>query len=218
MLELFWITSSSFLAALSGAIVPGPVFAVVFSESIKNGKTAGPLIILGHFLIEGVIMLMVFTGLQHVLQFEGVRMAVGYIGGIILVLMGLKSIFDAFRMRIDNTLGGKDLVGRKKTPVYRLISMGFLTSCSNPYFFLWWLATGFPLMVNSISLAGALGFIFFLVGHSSADLLWFSFVSYSAHESRRVLDERILKIILLVSSAFLISFAAYIILSTAMPH
>ncbi|MBS7640246.1 MAG: LysE family transporter [Candidatus Bathyarchaeia archaeon] len=216
MINLFWITSSSFLAALSGATVPGPVFAVVFSESIKNGKAAGPLIILGHFSIEGVMMLMAFTGLQHVLQFEGVKMAVGYIGGIILVLMGLKSIFDAFRMRIDNTLSKKDLVEHKKTPMYKLISLGFLTSCSNPYFFLWWLTTGFPIMINSISIAGALGFILFLVGHSSADLLWFSFVSYSAHESRRVLNEKALKIILLVSSAFLVTFAAHIILSTAM--
>lgn len=42
MLELLWIASSSFLAALSGAVVPGPVFALVLSESLKNGKVAGP--------------------------------------------------------------------------------------------------------------------------------------------------------------------------------
>lgn len=216
MLELLWIASSSFLAALSGAIVPGPVFALVLSESLKNGKIAGPLIILGHFLTEGAIILMVFMGLQQVLGFEEVRIVISYIGGTILILMGLKLIFDAFRMKIEDVSGINNITAYKRTPLHKLVFLGLLTSCSNPYFFLWWLATGLPIVINSISMAGALGFIFFIVGHASADLFWFSFVSYSVYEGRRVLNEKVFRIILLVSSAFLISFAVYIILSATM--
>jgi len=49
MPDLLWITSSSFLAALSRAVAPGPVFALVASESIKNSKIAGPLIVFRSF-------------------------------------------------------------------------------------------------------------------------------------------------------------------------
>lgn len=48
MLELLGIASLSFMAALSGAAVPGPVFMLVVSESMRGGRIAGPLIMLGH--------------------------------------------------------------------------------------------------------------------------------------------------------------------------
>ncbi|MBS7605192.1 MAG: LysE family transporter [Candidatus Bathyarchaeia archaeon] len=215
MLNLFWIGFSSFLAALSGAIVPGPVFTLVLTESLKSGKITGPLIVLGHLLIEGAIILLVFIGLQPVLQSREVMMIAGYIGGAALMLIGLKLILDSLRVKIKDSLNVEGIAGRGKTPIYKLVFLGFLASCSNPYFFLWWLATGLPIMVSSISIAGVSGFLSFLIGHAAADLSWFSFVSYSVHESRKIMGERTLQIILLCSSVFLISFAAYIVFSAA---
>lgn len=215
MLEPFWIIFSSFLATLSGAIVPGPVFALVLSESIKSGRVAGPLIILGHLLIEGVIILMVFMGLQPILQSEEIRVIIGYVGGAMLILVGLKLILDSLKVKAEDTLNIRDIIRRERTPAHRLIFLGFLTSCSNPYFFLWWLATGLPVMANSISIAGTLGFISFLVGHAAADLLWFNFVGYSIHEGKRILNEKALRSILFGSSLFLIFFAVYIIFSVS---
>lgn len=133
-----------------------------------------------------------------------------------MILMGLKLIFDVFRMKIEDISNINNIVAHGRTPLHKLIFLGLLTSCSNPYFFLWWLATGLPIITNSISMAGALGFIFFLAGHASADLLWFNFVSYSICEGRKVLNEKVFRIILLVSSVFLISFAVHMILSAIM--
>lgn len=212
MFELFWISSSSFLSTLSGAVVPGPVFALVLSESLKNGRIAGPLITLGHLLTEGAIILMAFMGLQQVLGLGETKVIVSYVGGVILMLMGLKLLFDAFRVKIERAPDISNIIARGRTPIYRLIFLGSLTSCSNPYFFLWWLATGLPIMINSISIAGVLGFTTFLISHASADLFWFSFVSYSAYKGRRVLNESVLRIVLLACSIFLISFAVYLIL------
>lgn len=217
MLELLWISSSSFLAALSGAVVPGPVFALVLSSSLRSGKVSGPLIVLGHLLIEGIVILMIFLGFQQLLQSSEVRSVIGYVGGAMLIFMGLKMILDAVKMRTDSPiLNDVDGVAKSdKILPYRLIFSGFLASGSNPHFFLWWLTTGLPLMANSIFIAGPLGFILFLVGHAAADLLWFSFVSFSVHEGKRFLNEKALKIILISSSLFLIFFAIYIIFSAS---
>ncbi|MEM1586879.1 MAG: LysE family transporter [Candidatus Bathyarchaeia archaeon] len=215
MLESFWIASSSFLAALTGAVVPGPVFALVLSESLKSGRASGPLIILGHFLIECVVVLMIFMGLQPSLQSKEIRSIIGYVGGVMLIFVGLKSILDALKVKAEDALSISSIIKRGRTPSYKLVFLGFLTSCSNPYFFLWWLTTGLPIMVNSISMAGILGFISFLVGHAAADLSWFSFVSCSVHEGKRVLNEKTLQAVLFGSSLFLIFFAAYIIFSAA---
>ncbi|MEM1514539.1 MAG: LysE family transporter [Candidatus Bathyarchaeia archaeon] len=68
-----WIASSSFLIAFSGAIVPGPVFALVLLSSLDEGKITGPLIVLGHLLAEGAIIVATFMGFHSILQFNEVR-------------------------------------------------------------------------------------------------------------------------------------------------
>ncbi|MEM2673205.1 MAG: LysE family transporter, partial [Candidatus Bathyarchaeia archaeon] len=209
MLDLLGIASLSFLTALSGAVVPGPVFALVVSESIRSGKIAGPLIILGHFIIEWIIIFMIFLGLGPLLEHEGVKVAVGYIGGVILIFMGLRLAMDSLRIKIVEDSFSRIDQKRGRLPLYNLIASGFLASCSNPYFFLWWLTTGVPVIVNSMSIAGALGFTLFLIGHSAADLLWFSLVGYSIHKGRRILSKKFIQAILLVSASFLIAFAVF---------
>ena len=46
---LFGIFATSFVIALSGALMPGPVLTVTISESTKRGFWAGPLIIVAMY-------------------------------------------------------------------------------------------------------------------------------------------------------------------------
>lgn len=211
MINLLWFASLSFLAAISGAITPGPVFMLVVSESLKNGKIAGPLIVLGHFIIEWIIIFMVFLGLSPILESEYAMIFVGFVGGAALALMGLKLVMDATRLKMDNASTINISLNSAGRPLYMLVALGFLSSCSNPYVFIWWLATGFPMITSFISLAGLPGFLSFLVGHAAADLSWFSFVSYSVCKGRRIMNKVIIQVILFASAIFLIIFAAYLI-------
>ena len=41
-----------FLTGLSGAVIPGPLFAFVVSDTLKKGFISGPLSALGHVIVE----------------------------------------------------------------------------------------------------------------------------------------------------------------------
>jgi len=60
---LISIFGTSFLLALSGALMPGPVLTVTISESSSRGFWAGPLIIVGHGILELCLVIMLWSGI-----------------------------------------------------------------------------------------------------------------------------------------------------------
>ncbi|MCS7120794.1 MAG: LysE family transporter [Nitrososphaerota archaeon] len=205
MLEIIGAGLASFLAALTGAVVPGPVFVLVVSETLRKGGKAAPLIVLGHLLIEGIIILALFLGLGAILETENAKMMISYIGGSMLILLGAYLAKVAKRFKTELTVSGNTRFASKG-----LVAAGFLSSGSNPHFFLWWVTEGAPLMALSLTL-GPLGFVVFLIGHASADLLWFSLIGFSIDKGRNIIGEKTVKAILLSSAVFLLIFGAYLI-------
>ena len=55
-MEYFFIFMTSFVIALSGALAPGPLLAACISESTKHGFKSGPLMILGHAILEIIMV------------------------------------------------------------------------------------------------------------------------------------------------------------------
>jgi len=208
VLDFLWLASLSFVAALSGAVVPGPVFVIVVSESLKRGKTVGPLVVLGHLAIEAFMMSTVFLGLDVLLRSSQVTVLIGYLGGVTLVLMGSYLIRAAKNFRADTVSNSK-----AKFASHGLVAAGFLSSSSNPQFFLWWLTIGVSMIAHCVSVAGAAGFVAFFFGHAAADLLWFGFISYSVDKGRAFLNQKVVQTMLLGSAIFLIIFGLHLIFS-----
>lgn len=211
ILTLLALTITSFVVAFVGAVIPGPVFAVTIAESMRRGSIAGPLIVAGHFLVEVMIVVAAFFGLESLLRLEATRIGLGYLGGLALVVMGVYYIKNVVKDKI-NLRESRSKNSFCYTPVFS----GFLASCSNPYFFLWWVTPGLPLMFKSLEVAGLIGFIFFCIGHGLADLSWFSFVSCSTHKSKKVLDKKSVEHIILGGAVFLIMLGVYFIYSILM--
>lgn len=198
----------SFFAALSGAVVPGPVFVMVVSESLKKGVKAGPLIVLGHLIIEALIIVAILMGLDALLNSAQSTIIISYMGGAVFLLMGL-FLFNAARNLKGNVVSETNT----KLASHGLVATGFLSSGSNPQFFLWWLTTGISTIAVALSSAGTAGFIAFLIGHAAADLLWFSFISWSVEKGRNYLNPKAVKAILIGSAVFLLLFGSYLLLS-----
>ena len=71
-LALILIFTSSFVIALSGALMPGPLLTVTISESTRRGAVAGPLMILGHGILELALILALLAGLAPILKRDDV--------------------------------------------------------------------------------------------------------------------------------------------------
>ena len=68
MEKLTAIFISSFIIALSGALMPGPVLTITISESTKRGFIAGPLIVLGHAILEISLLVLLVLGFADLIN------------------------------------------------------------------------------------------------------------------------------------------------------
>ncbi len=202
-MNLAVIAVSSFMIALSGALVPGPLFTITVSESARRGASIGPLLILGHALLEIVIIVLILSGLSPFLKHETTRYVISLVGGSMLVLMGIMIMKDLRGVRLDLSAEGN-----KRG--MNLVLTGIVASLANPYWVIWWATIGLGYLVSSMKY-GLAGVAVFFLGHISADLAWYSIISYAVAKGRRVMGERSYKTVLAICAVFLILFGAWFI-------
>ena len=87
-IALLVIFATSFVVALSGALMPGPLLTITVSESARRGWIAGPLIILGHGILELLLVVAISFGFGEALTRGHVLSSISVIGGAILFWMG----------------------------------------------------------------------------------------------------------------------------------
>ena len=202
-LGLITIFGSAFLIGFSGALMPGPMFALVLSGSSKSGFKAGPLTVLGHGILELALVIGLVLGLGSLLQNETVFKIIGIVGGAVLVYLGIDMIRSIRQAKIDLEKGGKD-------PGKSLIFHGIIASLSNPYWIMWWATIGMALILSA-SKYKLWGVIVFFIGHILSDLVWYSSVSFAVDRGRKFLSQKVYKGIIAVCGVFLIGFGIYFI-------
>ncbi len=206
-MSIMVIAVTSFVVALSGALVPGPLFTITVGESVKRGFSAGPMIILGHGLLEAVVVALIVFGVMPAVTAEKTRMVIGFGGGIILILMGAMILKDCRSASLNIDTGG----GR--TGLNPVVS-GVVGSLSNPYWVIWWMTIGLGYLVSALKY-GAAGVIAFFAGHIAADLGWYSLLAFAVSKGRAVMSDRGYRITLLGCGLFLIFFGFWFILGRA---
>ena len=202
MLELILFVLTSFAVGLSGALVPGPMLTVTVSDSVKKGPTTGPLVVLGHFLTEFILIIVILAGFSWLIGSETAAIIIGTLGGVMLIYMGYttsKSTLDIKKQSKATDNGSK----------YGSVFKGVLTSISNPYFFIWWATIGLAFLFKGLEIAGLVGLIGFIIGHWSADLGWFSTVSYFSSKGSEVMNKKHYNLLMKICGIFLIVLGAY---------
>ena len=206
LIEILIFTATSFAVGLSGAMVPGPMMTVTISDSLKKGFLAGPLVVIGHYLAELSIILLIFAGLGWFISSSTAIFVIGTLGGFMMVFIGLRII------KSSNSL--KEIEeGNNVTKRYGSVINGILTSFSNPFFFIWWATIGCAFMFKGVELAGIFGILGFLVGHWASDLSWFSLISFFTSRGSNIMTEKHYKILMNGSGVFLILLGVYFLLN-----
>ncbi len=200
----FWIVAgvpvTSFLVALSGALMPGPLLTITVGEATRRGFWAGPLIILGHGLLELALVLLLLTGLGTILNRPLVLGTVGLVGGGILVWMGLGLL----RASRTSQLKFEATSAKGMHPVWS----GIVMSLANPYWLLWWLTIGLGYVIFAARY-GFLGVFLFFTGHILADLAWYTLVSAAVAYGRNFFTDGLYRGFLAGCGCFLFLFSLY---------
>jgi threonine/homoserine/homoserine lactone efflux protein len=200
MWTLLGIGVSSFLVGLSGALMPGPVLTVTIAEATRRGFWAGPLIVLGHGIIEFSLFIALVLGLGGLLKHNFVFGCVGIGGATVLIWMGVGMI-RSFR---EATLKLELKEGERSRPVLA----GLLTSASNPYFIIWWATIGLSYIALSQQ-HGIMGLGSFYTGHIMADIVWYFSVAVAITMGKKIMDDRIYRWIIGLCGVFLLVLGIY---------
>ena len=160
------------------------MLTATISETAKRGFWAGPLIVLGHALLELLLLAALAAGLGYWLARPLVQGLLSVGGGLLLAILGMRmmatakdSVFQALTMSPD-----------RRSALRGPVLAGILTSLANPFWILWWATVG--LKLTSLALQhGLLGVSVFYSGHILADLVWYSLVAAAIAAGRRILPQ-----------------------------
>jgi len=136
---------TSFIIGFSGAIMPGPMLGVTIEGSLKKGWITGPLVVVGHAILELVLILLLVFGAKEFFSKPLIAGLIGLIGGAFLAWMGIGMIRSGVykTVSLEKSQEAKDK-GRTRNPILA----GALVSVTNPYWILWWSSTGIESFVN----------------------------------------------------------------------
>ncbi|MFH0914625.1 MAG: LysE family transporter [Chloroflexota bacterium] len=201
------IFATSFIVALSGAMMPGPFLAYTIGEAARRGFWVGPLVILGHALAELGLIIALALGLREIAQSAQVAAMIGLAGGVILIAMAVQIVRTA-RYTVALTATSSPHITQHK----RIVFSGFLLSVTNPAWLIWWGTLGTAYMFWALQ-SGAIGIASFGAGHVLADLGWYSLVALMVSGGRKFMSTAVYQGLLVFCGLVLLAVGGYFISS-----
>jgi threonine/homoserine/homoserine lactone efflux protein len=198
-MELLAFLGSVFVISLSGALQPGPVTATAITMGMRN-RWAGTLMSIGHGLIEFPLMVLLILGLGEILKRQPVKIAIGSVGGLILLIMAVSVWKSAstHEQKVDIKTGNPILAG-------------LLLTASNPYFLIWWATAGLALATKATGW-GVWAFALFGLTHWLTDFIWLHALSWTSFKGSQVCSPNVQKRVLQFCALALFGIGAWFLI------
>ncbi|MDD1700577.1 MAG: LysE family translocator [Methanoregula sp.] len=197
MFEIFQMFILGFVIGLTGALAPGPTLVATINASIVGDWTAGLKVSLGHSIVELFLVILILLGLAaFALPYTS---AIAGIGGIALLVFGVLTIAGSRKATMSNSL---------VRPVTNPYMAGLITSAANPYFWIWWLSIGSTMVIAGLQ-GGLLLVGIFMIGHWTADTVWYTVVSTGVSKGRTIFSDSTYRKIIALCGIFLLLFGIY---------
>jgi threonine/homoserine/homoserine lactone efflux protein len=191
---------SSLALAFSGAMMPGPLLTYTIKQALNKGPYSGFIIIAGHAILEIILIILIFSGFDIILQSNYAQIGIGIIGGILLVYMGATMIAGSWKNEINIELGNNN------ASAGNLLFSGVAISAANPYFLMWWAIIGLGFLIQAYKSFGIAGVGTFYIGHISADFIWYGLISVIVGTTRKFIKHDLYRIIIFILGCLLIFF------------
>lgn len=187
----------------SGALSPGPLSASAIALGGLVGTLGGFYAALGHMLFELPYVALIALSLARLDRSLSPRRK----AALLLFSAGFMLYFSVGLAQLALSSGGSGLLqGRLYLPVSGLsskillsISVGFLLTAANPYFLLWWLTVGQPIVSNASKSRRM--FLTVYSSHVWMDYAWLTFLAAAGSMSRSVSGEVYNALMMLLSIA-----------------
>jgi len=202
LIEALKLGGAAFIVGLSGAMSPGPYLTVTISRTLRQGRLSAALMLVGHAMLEGALLVGFAFGLQEFLKRPTVASGMALVGGAVLLWMG----FDLLKGAASGAIAA-DLEVAEDPSSFGPILHGVLVSLSNPYWTLWWATIGVKLAADGLAI-GWIGVVAFFIGHQLADIIWYGFVILAVSAGRGLLSQRLYRGIIGVLAVFLLYLGA----------
>lgn len=181
--------------SLSGVMAPGPITAMTLGKATRSPH-AGGIIAIGHGVVEFPLMLAIWGGISYLEHSTALRVAIGLVGGVFLLLMGVGMLRSAAPGQAPaQKLAASALVG------------GIVLTAANPYFLLWWASVGANMVMTAVGF-GLLGFVIFAVTHWLCDLVWLWLLSAMAYKGGQFFGRTFQKVTFGACGVFLLAMSA----------
>lgn len=199
-----------FLTGLSGALIPGPLFAFVISDTLKKGALSGPLAIIGHISFEcPLIVAVVVLGLElmrsYLSHFEALVYAIGCLALILIASLIIKEARARAKAKGSPQIEKGTRTEIRAAKYNNSILGGFILTAFNPSFIPWWIGIGFPVLFSGFQQLALTGIILVTLGHFLSDFAWYSFVSFSFAKGKNFFVGKRYEWTMLVIAVFLIA-------------
>jgi len=160
------------LISSSGALAPGPLTAATMAVGMKDGWKGGLKVAMGHLIVELPLVIVIALGLYVIFNPTFLRIS-SFVGGLFMIYFANLTIRDAFgELRSYNFEG------------YPLM-VGVTLSALNPFFILWWIGIGSPLIIEAMTNWGILSILPFYLAHVWLDFVWLTAIAHATSFSER---------------------------------
>jgi threonine/homoserine/homoserine lactone efflux protein len=175
--ESYGIITMGAVLGLTAGISPGPLLALVLTQSITHGRKEGIKVALAPLITDLPIIagaFLVFSGLAH---FNIILSLISFSGGAFLIYLGYECVRTK-GLNIDSTIG-------KPGSLLKGIAANFL----NPHPYLFWITVGIPIALKAYQIGTGTVIAFFISFYSmlvGSKII----VSIITDRSKRLLTDR----------------------------
>jgi len=191
--------------SVSGALSPGPLTVSAVAIGARKFARGGFLVAIGHTVFEFpyiiAVALLAFSTSSY-LKSPTVSYALTAVMFGFILFFSYANIKDG----ISVLKGGEIQMKGGRILGLNPIFVGFLLTSLNPYFLLWWLSIGLPLVRLSLSM-GALYLLLMYVTHVWLDYVWLTLMGVAGEKSAKLLKSKGYGLLLITLGLMLAVFA-----------
>lgn len=189
---------------LAAGLSPGPMFALVVSQTLRHGLREGVRVAFAPLLSDLPIVLLSLYAVSRLASLSSALAWLGILGGFLVAWLGIDSL-RAARLHLNPAAASAPP---------RSLSKAVAVNLFNPHVYLFWITVGAPLVLKGFRQTAAAPLAFLAAFYAAligSKILLATFVS----RSRRILDGSALRVVHFLLALALFVLAAWMIRSGA---